>query len=108
MTPHIPKSMRAEVEGWAGPEVTPRRLRSSARWFVATAAILLGLGWSVPTVAVCQVAPLENARQCFSDSSGKCCVVVFDTLQGVCAGAYCFEYDECEWKTLLPVECMEY
>ena len=105
--PHVPKRIRADVPGCARPEGPLRRLRWSPRWLVATAVILLSLGWSLPTVAVCQVAPLENARECFSDSSGKCCVVVFDTPQGVCAGAYCFEYDECEWKTLIPVECME-
>ena len=106
--PHVPKRIRADVPGCARPELPQGRLRWSPRWLVATAAVLLGLGWSLPTVAVCQVAPLENVKECFSDPTGRCCVVVFDTPQGKCAGAYCIEYDACEWKTFVPVECMEH
>jgi len=107
MNPLVPEAMGADVEGCGDPEGPPRRLGWSARWLVATAAILFGLGWSLPTVAVCQVAPLENVKECFSDPSGVCCVVVYDSPEGTCAGAYCLQYDMCEWKTFIPVGCME-
>lgn len=107
MNPLMPGAIRPDVEGCAGPDGPPRRLRWSARLLVATVAILLGLGWSLPTVAVCQVAPLENVKECFSDPSGVCCVVAFDTMEGRCVGAYCLEYDVCEWKVFVPIGCIE-
>ena len=101
----VARAIRPIVGGFPGPGGPPRWLRWSARRLVVTAAIVLGLGWSLPTAAVCQLAPLEDVKECFSDPSGVCCVVVFHTAEGKCAGAYCQDYDVCEWKVFIPVEC---
>lgn len=101
----VPGATGPDVGGCAGPDGPPRRLRWSARWLVATAAILLGIGWSLPTVAICQVAPLDDVYECYSGPSGVCCVVAFDTVEGRCVGAYCLNYDVCEWEVFIPIGC---
>ena len=57
--------------------------------------------------AICQIARLDNVKECFSDPSGECCVVVFERDGQTCAGAFCHDYDYCAWEVFIPVQCSD-
>jgi len=70
--------------------------------------LLTSLAISIQTSAICQNSKPENVKECFSDSEGECCVVVYKKDGLKCAAALCQEYDECSWEVLIPEECEEY
>lgn len=70
-------------------------------------ALIASMLFSIQTLAICQIAPLDNVKECFSDPSGECCVVVYEQDGRRCAGAFCQEYDQCSWDVLIPIRCVD-
>jgi len=70
-------------------------------------ALITSLLFSIQTLAICQIARLDNVKECFSDPSGECCVVVYEQDGQSCAGAFCQSYDRCGWEVFIPVQCVD-
>ena len=83
----------------------PSRRRSLSPWLFAIALLITTLTWSHEGEAVCQMAPPQDAIECFTDSSGICCVVLEHHGEDECYAAYCMEYHTCAWAVLLKPEC---
>ena len=70
-------------------------------------ALITSMLFSIQTLAICQIARLDNVKECFSDPEGECCVLVYKKEGKKCAAAFCQEYNECSWEVLIPEECAD-
>ncbi len=78
--------------------------RASLRCLVV-GVLLLGVGWSSSTSALCQLAMPENSYVCEYDGDGQCCLIVEPADEGVCLSIVCFDYSTCSWDEVLPALC---
>lgn len=69
------------------------------------AALLLALGWSTETTAVCQIAPPQDSVDCFYDSSGQCCITLETRGEQTCAIGYCMDFTTCTWEAIIELGC---
>jgi hypothetical protein len=53
--------------------------------------------------AMCYMAQPQDARECYQDSEGVCCVIVTEN----CVEAMCYNFDTCEPYTLIRKSCRD-